>query len=176
VLLISDGGDMEDDTLAAAEELKALGVPVHAIGLGDPVRGSLIPLTDRGGRRTYLEYQGEPVRTKLEDEVLRGIAQRTGGQYLSVGTGFVELDRWFGALVAGKAVRDIPPSGRSPTFVHRFQLFLLPAVVLLLLEVVLHDTRPLPAVPPGTGYFSWVRSRRRRAPFAASAAEKGPRS
>ncbi len=176
VLLFSDGGDMEADTLAAADELKSLGVPVHALGLGDPDQGALIPVVGRDGRRGYFEYKGEPVRVKLEEGVLRGITERTGGEYVGVRTGFVELDRWYGALVAGKAVRELQSSERSPTFVHRFQLFLLPAVLLLLLEALLHDANPATGAPRGTGYFTWLRLRRRRTPFAGSTAEKGERS
>jgi Ca-activated chloride channel family protein len=172
VLLLSDGGDMEEDTLAAADELKSLGVPVHAIGLGDPDQGALIPTVGRDGRRGYFEYQGKPVRTKLEEELLRRIAARTGGEYVPVRTGFVELDRWYGALVAGKAQRELQSSGRSARYIHRFQLFLLPAVLLLLLEVVLPDGRSAPAAVRGTGYFTWL-GRRRRSPFAAETAEKG---
>jgi Ca-activated chloride channel homolog len=173
VLLLSDGGDMEVDTLAAADELKSLGVPVHALGLGDPDQGALIPVIGRDGRPGFFEYKGEPVRTKLEEAVLRGITERTGGEYVGVRTGFVELDRWYGTLVAGKAVRELQLSGRSPTFVHRFQLFLLPAVLLLLLEALLPDARPAPAAVSGTGYFTWLRLRRRRTPFTAPTEEKG---
>jgi Ca-activated chloride channel family protein len=176
VILVSDGGDMEDDTLAAADELKELGVPVHAIGLGDATHGALIPVVDRDGRRSYLEYQGEQVRTKLEDAVLRRIAERTGGQYVSVGTGFVELDQWFGALVAGKAVRELQASGRGPRYVQRFQLFLLPAVLLLLAQTVLRDARAAAGPPRGTGYFTWLGLRRQKRAALTGAEEKGPRS
>jgi hypothetical protein len=173
VLLISDGGDMEQDTLIAADELKALGIAVNAVGLGDPVQGALVPVVGRDGRRTHMEYKGEPVRVKLEEGVLRSITERTGGQYLGVGTGFVELDRWFGALLAGKAVRELESAERAPVFLHRFQWFLLPAVLLLIAEVLLHDARPAPATPRGTGYFTWLGLRRRRAPFVVAAGEKG---
>lgn len=176
VLLLSDGGDMEEDTLAAADELKSLGVPVHALGLGDPDQGALIPTVGRDGRRGYFEYKGEAVRTKLEEDVLRGITERTGGEYVAVRTGFVELDRWYGTMVAGKVVRELQSTGRSPTFIHRFQFALLPAVLLLLLEALLPDGRAAPAVPGGTGYFTWLGLRRRRAPFAVPATEKGERS
>jgi Ca-activated chloride channel family protein len=172
VLLISDGGDMEQDTLTAADELKALGVPVSAIGLGDRARGALIPVVDKTGRRSYLEYKGEPVRVKLEEDVLRRITEHTGGQYVGAGTGFVELDKWYGALVAAKAVRELESSGRAPTYVHRFQLFLLAGLLLLGLEVLMHDARPTPVSASGTGYFTWLGLRRRRVPLAV--AEKGP--
>jgi Ca-activated chloride channel family protein len=161
VILMSDGGDMEVDTLAAADELKELGVPVHAIGLGDATHGALIPIVSQDGRRSYLEYQGEQVRTRLEEPVLRSITERTGGLYVAVGTGFVELDRWFGALVAGKAVRELQPSGRGPIWIHRFQLFLLAAVLLLLAETLLRDARTAVGPPRGTGYFTWLSLRRR---------------
>jgi Ca-activated chloride channel family protein len=173
ILLISDGGDMEADTLAAADELKALGVPVHAVGLGDPAHGALIPVTGPDGQRGHFEFQGEPVRTRLEEEVLRRISERTGGQYVGAGTGFVELDRWYGALVAGKGVRELQSSGRSPAFVHRFQLFLIPAVLLLLLEVLVRDARTATAAAPGTGYFTWLGLGRRQAPLVGSPTEKG---
>ena len=42
-------------------------------------------------------------------------------------------------------MRELQSTGRSPTFVHRFQLFLFPAVLLLLLEALLHDGRDAPA-------------------------------
>jgi Ca-activated chloride channel family protein len=173
LILISDGGDMEADTLVAADELKALHIPVNAIGLGDPTRGALIPVVDRDGRRGYLEFHGEQVRTKLDEEVLRNITDRTGGQYVAAGTGFVELDRWYGALVAGKAVRELQSSGRTQMWIQRFQVFLLPAVLLLVLEALLHDALSTPVAPRGTGYFTWLR--RRRAPLAKTV-EKGERS
>jgi Ca-activated chloride channel family protein len=176
VILISDGGDMEADTLAAADELKQFGVPVHAIGLGDAAQGALIPVIGRDGRPGYFEYQGEPVRVKLEEAVLRSITERTGGQYVGAGTGFVELDRWFGALVAGKALRDLKSSGRSPTFIHRFQLFLLPAVLLLVAEVLLRDARVADGPPRPTGYFTWLGLRRRRWTAVTATEEKGQRS
>jgi Ca-activated chloride channel family protein len=162
IVLISDGGDMEADTLAAADELAKLGVPVHCLGLGDPSQGALIPITRRNGTRSYLTYRGEPVRVKLEEGVLRQIAQRTGGQYVAIGTGFLELDRWFGALVAGKASRELQEAGRGPTYVHRFQLFLLPAVVLLVLHLLVRDGRRPRAAPVPNRYFHWLARRRRR--------------
>ncbi len=175
VVLISDGGDMEEDTLAAADELKDLGVPVHAIGLGDPLHGALVPVTGPDGRRTYLEYQGEQVRVRLEEPVLRSITERTGGQYVTVGTGFVELDHWFGALLAGKAVRELQASGRGPIWIQRFQWFLLPAVLLLLAETLLRDARTAVGPPKGTGYFTWL-GLRRRSGLSPAASEKESRS
>ncbi len=160
VILISDGGDMEDDTLAAADQLAKLGVPVHTIGLGSTTEGALIPITETNGQRTFKKYQGELVRVKLEEDVLRQIAQRTGGQYLAVGTGFVELDRWFDGVLTGKAARELQTTGQSRHFLHRFQWFVLPALILLLLDLFVTDGRRPGEVQSGAGrYFVWLRRR-----------------
>lgn len=163
VLLLSDGGDMEPDTLAAAGELSRLGVPIHCIGLGNPTQEALIPIIQPNGTRTYLHYQGEPVRTRLEEEVLRRIAQETGGQYAAVGTGFLELDRWFDSIIAAKTSRELPAQGARLTHVHRFQLFLGVALLLLFLHLILPD-RPGSVAPlrQQLRYFLWLGQRRRR--------------
>jgi Ca-activated chloride channel family protein len=160
VILISDGGDMEEDTLAAADQLAKLGVPVHTIGLGSTTEGALIPITDTNGQRTYKKYQGDLVKVKLEEDVLKQIAQQTGGQYLAVGTGFVELDRWFDGVLAGKTGRELKTTGQSRHFLHRFQWFVLPALILLFLDLFVTDGRRSGGVQSGPGrYFVWLRRR-----------------
>ena len=77
---------------------------------------------------------------------------------------------------AGKAVRALQSSERPLRFIHRFQFFLLPALMLLLLEVLLPDARSAPAVTRGTGYFTWLRLRRKRPPFATADEPRGRQS
>ncbi len=168
VLLISDGGDMEEDTLAAAEQLAKEGIVVHCVGMGDATRESPIPLDGPNGQRTWLTYQGQQVRTRLEEKVLREVAQRTGGQYVTAGTGFLELDRWYDSVAGGKQARELQESGMARIAIHRFQWFLLPALALLLLEMMVSDRRR----PAGDGadkprYFTWIG--RRKAARAAAA-------
>jgi Ca-activated chloride channel family protein len=161
ILLVSDGGDMEEDTLAAADEPAKLGVQVHVVGMGDVNRGALIPVREADGRRGYLTYQGQPVRVNLEEKVLREVTQRTGGRYTAAGTGFLELDRWFDDVIAAKAARELAAEGGKVP-IHRFEWFLLPAVVLLLVEAFVGDSRQKPGAAPGTpAYFSMIRRRKR---------------
>jgi Ca-activated chloride channel family protein len=161
VILFSDGGDMEEETLAVAEALAHKGVAVHAVGLGNPATGALIPLARPDGSRTYLSHRGETVRTRLEEEVLRQIAGRTGGEDLGVATGFVPLEGWFEDVVAAKALRELQTSGRGPTWIHRFQLFLAPAVGLLILHLLIRDSaRAATPRPSRARYFPWARRRK----------------
>jgi Ca-activated chloride channel family protein len=161
VVLLSDGDDMEPDTMEAADQLAKLGVRVHTVGFGNPTRGALIPIKDEAGGRSYLKYRGELVHTRLEEKVLRAIAQRTGGEYIPQRTGTVELDRVFGAILADKPTRELQTAGQNQIWVHRYQLFLLPAILLLAAEMMLGDGRK--KAPDSIGkpsYFRWVRRKR----------------
>jgi Ca-activated chloride channel family protein len=157
VLLVSDGGDMDQGTLEAADTLARRGIPVHALGLGDPVTGALIPVRGANGRMTHLRYQGEVVRTRLEESVLRAVAGRTHGEYFAAGTGFLELDKAFGEVIAAKEGVE-RSEGRRRLGIHRFQWFVAPALVLLLLDWLLTDSRRRPAGESvQSAYFRWAR-------------------
>jgi Ca-activated chloride channel family protein len=162
VVLFSDGDDMESDTLDAADELARIGVRVHTVGLGDPNQGALIPVQNPTGQRSYLKYRGELVRTRLEEKALREIARRTHGEYIPERTGFVDLDRVFGALLAEQPSRELETAGQSQVWMHRYHWFLLPAIGLLLIELMLSDSRKKGLHGTRTPtYFNWVRRKRR---------------
>jgi Ca-activated chloride channel family protein len=165
VFLFSDGGDMEPNTLDAADGLAEAGVAVHAVGLGDAVREAPIPVKAAGGLRTFLkDEQGETVGTRLEEDVLRKIAQRTHGRYLAVGTGALDVDRTLGDLLASKPTRELKKGGQGSVYIHRFQWFLAPALALLLLEMMLRDgRRKRTASVAEARYFPWRRKRKETA-------------
>ncbi len=157
VLLISDGGDMDDDTLDAAAELARLGVVVHTVGVGDPAEGAPIPVVGPGGQRTFLKYKDEVVRVPLTEDVLRRVAEKTGGRYVAARTGFLELDRFYSTVLAPKEGRERAAAGPNWVGVHRFQWFLAPAAALLILELFLSDGRRSVAASVQQKYFRWVR-------------------
>jgi Ca-activated chloride channel family protein len=166
VVLISDGDDMESDTLAAADELAKLGVRVHAVGIGNPSEASPIPIQE-GGRQSFLNFRGEQVRTKLEEKVLREIAQRTKGQYIAERTGYVPLDRAIGTLLTEQPNRELQTAGTNRVWVHRYEWFLLPAILLLLVELIIGERRTQTMVTIGKPtYFGWVKRSRANALFA----------
>jgi Ca-activated chloride channel family protein len=159
VVLVSDGDDMAPATVDAAKELAKLGVVVHTVGLGDPVNGALIPVRGVDGRTTHLRYKGELVHTKLEEPVLRAVAEQTGGRYIGAGTGYVALDGELGPVLAGKEGRERGPQEQSRVGIHRFQWFLAPALGLLLLELILGERRRSNTGTVRPRYFGWVRRR-----------------
>jgi Ca-activated chloride channel homolog len=157
MILVSDGGDMEADTLAAAEELSHAGVTVHAIGLGDPDKGSPIPVQLANGTRTILRYRGEIVSTKLDEGLLRQISERTHGQYFAARTGSLSLAPLVDAVAAHRETRELAAE-RNSQWIHRYQWFLAPAIGLLLLEMLLRDARRRKdQAPTKPKPFSWVK-------------------
>jgi Ca-activated chloride channel family protein len=162
VFLFSDGDDMEQETLGAADDLAKLGVRVHPVGLGDPNVGSLIPLKGSGSHEGYLKYRGEPVRTRLEENVLREIARRTSGEYVPLRTGQTDLGTIFSTILAHRPARALDAAGTSRVWVHRYQWFLLPAVLLLLAEMMVGEGPKSrgQAVVEKVNYFQWARRKR----------------
>jgi Ca-activated chloride channel family protein len=134
VLLVSDGGDeLDESARAVVTAFAERKVPVHTVGIGDPARESPIPVKLPNGTRDYLRYQGEQVRVRLQEEPLVQIAKFTGGVYLPARTGPLPLEpllaRW--DAQAGR-VLEVRGEIREP--IHRFEWFLLPSILLLLLD------------------------------------------
>jgi Ca-activated chloride channel family protein len=160
VLLVSDGEDMARETLAMAESLARRSITVHTFGLGDAEHGSLIPVYDSLGRPAHLRYRGEWVYTRLQETILRAIAETTHGRYFAAATNHRDLDRQVGELLAGKKNLQRQTSQRQRHGIHRFACFVAPALLLLLLHELLSDARrPGCAAPGPPNYFSWVRRR-----------------
>ena len=80
IVLLSDGENTAGsvDPLAAAEMAEQAGIRVHTIGVGTTGTAPF-PAVDRLGRRVL---QSRPV--KLDEELLRHIAEKSGGRYFNV--------------------------------------------------------------------------------------------
>ncbi len=79
MVIITDGENHEDDPIAAAKEAAEKGIVIHTIGVGSP-QGAPIPTTP-GGTNFLTDSEGKIVVSKLDENVLMGIAAATGGRY-----------------------------------------------------------------------------------------------
>jgi len=69
IVLLSDGENNQDpDPVAAADLAADLGVRVYTVGIGSPAG-------------VTIEVEGLSVHTQLDEMMLRGIAETSGGQY-----------------------------------------------------------------------------------------------
>lgn len=92
IVLFSDGGNDDglDALTAITQELKKRGIELVVIGLGKDTP-SAIPISQlspidrqQSNGQEFYELKGEVVTTQLDDNVLRLLANRTGGRYVRV--------------------------------------------------------------------------------------------
>jgi Ca-activated chloride channel family protein len=132
ILLLSDGVDpaRDGEWQYGVDEAKLRGVPVHTVGLGDPSQDEVIVLPD-----------GREVKTRLEETVLRDIAQQTHGSYFAAHTRPLPLGQvWAESLSQGPQRQESVDA--LPAQQARYRYFLLPAFGMLLLSVLLSDRAP----------------------------------
>ncbi|HEX9750812.1 MAG TPA: VWA domain-containing protein [candidate division Zixibacteria bacterium] len=140
LVLISDGEGLEGDPLAAAREAAQTGVRIYTVGIGTP-GGEPIPEFDDNGRQTGFkkDQSGQVVLSKLDEVTLQKIALATEGRYFRAGPAQMELDELFAEL-AKLEKKEL--EGRLFTeFEERYQYFLVPAFLLLGLEMALVERR-----------------------------------
>ena len=130
ILLITDGEDLAGRALVAAGRAAQRGVPIFTVGIGDP-QGSSIPAADGQG---VLQYQGSAVTTRMEEKTLEAIARATGGAYIPLatsGTASTTLGAIYRQHLTRVAAREYEEQ-LERRYIERYQLFLIPAVLLLL--------------------------------------------
>ena len=139
LVLITDGEDHEGDAVSAAEAAAKDGMVIFTVGVGTP-EGEQIRVKDEHGRFVSItDEDGKPVISKLNEELLQQIARTTKGFYLPL-RGTKTMDTIYDLGIA-----PLPKSEKSVrTFQHfneRFQIFLIPAILLLILEIFLPDRK-----------------------------------
>jgi Ca-activated chloride channel family protein len=143
IILLTDGEDLtQSDPVDAAREAAKDGVRIYTIGIGTR-QGELIPLADDHGtfERYKKDREGSIVKTRLVEEPLFQIAELTGGKYYRVhATGSrTEMDSVLEDI--SELERRELESKEYTQYRERFQVPLMVAVVLLMVEVFLPERR-----------------------------------
>ncbi len=133
VILMTDGQNNAGQVspLTAAEAAQALGVRVYTIGVG--TRGQApMPYRDAFGRKRY-----RMVAVDIDEQTLQEIARRTGGLYARADStaAFREIYAQIDKLERTEAAVK-----KYQFYAERFHLLVLPAWVLLMLEIILANT------------------------------------
>lgn len=121
LLLITDGENSGGDLEKTVREVKKRGIKVFCIGLGTEA-GVPISLYDEQGRRTgYLkDRQGKVVISSLQESLLRGISEQTGGYYFRADRGHDEVNKFLSSLETLKK-REIETK-KFTVYEERFQI------------------------------------------------------
>lgn len=121
LLLMTDGENTTGDLEKTLREVRKRGIKVFCIGLGTEA-GAPIPLYNQQGARTgYVkDKQGKVVISSLQENLLRGISEQTGGYYFRADRTYNEVDKFLSSLETMKK-RDIETK-KFTVFEERFQI------------------------------------------------------
>jgi Ca-activated chloride channel family protein len=140
IVLITDGEHLEDDFEDELERAVESGVAVHVVGIGTP-EGVPIPQYDERGERVGFmrDEQGAVVTTRLDEQTLAMVAERTGARYVRAGAGGTAFDELVDEIanVEGEAI----DAQQVTLYEEQFQIFLGIALALLWIEWLLPDRR-----------------------------------
>jgi Ca-activated chloride channel family protein len=131
LIIFSDGEAHDGDAARAAERAEEANLTIFTVGFGSE-DGSFIPDSERPGERVR-DKNGNLVFTQLKREDLQLLANRTGGFYTQ-GSG-KQLSRSLRAAVE-RMDRSESEGGQRRIPIHRYQWFLLPAMILLILSLL----------------------------------------
>lgn len=139
IVIITDGENHEDDAIASAKAAKDQGVKVFTIGLGS-TEGTPIPNFVRGRRDGFMkDREGNTVMTRLNEDMLRDIADAGNGAYIRASNAEVGLKPLLEDL--NTIEKTEMGSVSYSEFEDRFQLFLALALACLLLEFFIRERK-----------------------------------
>lgn len=140
IVLVSDGEDHEGGAEKAADRAAKAGVSIYTIGMA-LAKGDPIPVNDADGNRTswLTDDQGEIVTSRLNEELLRSLAVKTGGSYRRADQGGDAFRRLYGELF--KLDKSEFETRRITGYEDRFQPILLAALLLLIIQFLLPDQK-----------------------------------
>ncbi len=136
VIIITDGENLEGDPLVAAEKAKEKGIKIYCIGIGTR-EGELVRVQNDQGEFEFLkDGQGNFIKSRLNENILREIAQITGGAYVRAGGVDFGLDVIYERQLAKMEKREFE-SKMEKRYYERFQVPLLLALIFLIAETLL---------------------------------------
>lgn len=141
VVLISDGEDHDPGINEAMQKLYDNGVVVYTIGVGS-TSGSMIK--EPGAADYKTDNEGKTVISRLNEKELMNIATKTGGTYTHLSNATSDAQS-VAASLNSMEKKLIQEQGGSHEYVSFFPLFLLPALIVLLVETYISETKRIKA-------------------------------
>lgn len=133
IILLTDGINNAGkiDPLTVAKTAAALGIKIYTIGAGKP-GGALYPVQDPIFGKRYVRMD-----TEIDESLLRDIAERTGGAYFRA-----KDEKSLREIyeIIGKLEKTKIETREYANYNELVGYFLLPGIIILLLEVMLSNT------------------------------------
>jgi Ca-activated chloride channel homolog len=140
LVLITDGEDLDGAGIAAAEAAAKNRITIFTVGVGSS-RGELVPVPgENGGTEFAKDERGEYVKSRLDEDTLRKIAEATGGQYQPLGPQGEGLTAIYEQGLARFSREDLS-SRQAKVPLEQFHWALLAALVCLSAEQLIGNRR-----------------------------------
>ena len=140
IVVVSDGEDHFQDAVDMAKKAKDMGIIIHTIGIGS-TQGVPVPTSDQIGTTTYKkDMDGNTVISRLNEDILKNIAQAGGGSYVHASNTSMGFE-----AVADKINAMDKSDLNEITFSKydsKFQVPLLLGLLLVVIEALLFSVKP----------------------------------
>ena len=139
LIIFTDGEELSGDAVSEAKKAADAGVKIFTIGVGT-AQGSLIPIEGNGEAGFVKDAKGQVVKSKLDENRLREIAQATGGIYLHLESGPQTMRQLYtdGLSKLKTAEIDARLSSRP---IERYEWPLAGAIVALIASLFINDRK-----------------------------------
>lgn len=139
IVILSDGEDHENDAQSQAERAYSENVIVSTVGMGTP-KGTPIP-DYKNGRIVGMkkDHNGNTVTTKLNEQMLRDVAEAGGGTYTRAQGSYVNLS---GLIESIRGIDKTEMDAKLYTdYKDQFQWFLTLGLFCIIIESFLSERR-----------------------------------
>ncbi len=120
LVLLTDGEDLEGSALDAARAAAKNGLKIFTVGVGS-TSGELIPLESESGETQFAkDASGQFVKSRLDETMLKQIAEATGAMYQPLGQQAQGLETIYSQGLA-KFTRHELASRMQKVYLERFQ-------------------------------------------------------
>ncbi len=139
LVIFTDGEELDADGMVAAERVKD-SIRIFTVGVGS-ADGALIPLPRAGGGTGFVQDNaGQFVKSRLDEDRLRKIAEATGGFYVRLLNGPAEMQQIVRDGLAAMTEKDIDAKlSRQP--IERYQWPLGAALACLAASMLIGERR-----------------------------------
>ena len=143
VILVTDGDELTGESADVIDELKNAQIPIFAVGVGDPTNPAAIRTPGRNGELQVLLYNGDPVKSPLNEPWLQELASQTGGFYVRSTTAHDGVDEIMRHIeMLDRKEGEKPASSFRPIEHPAYPLAA--ALILLAVFFCISETRPRP--------------------------------
>jgi Ca-activated chloride channel family protein len=139
LIIFTDGEELSGDAVTEAKKAADAGVKIFTIGVGT-AQGSLIPVEGNGEPGFVKDAKGQVVKSKLDENRLREIAQATGGIYLHLESGPQTMRQLYAAGLSKLKTAEID-ARLSSRPIERYEWPLAGAIVALIASLFINDRK-----------------------------------